>query len=89
MVLEMNARFGGGYPFSHAAGVDLPAATVSWLRGEECDFADLEAKRFGCYAKDISVVSLNQNRRVVANPIADRNSEDGSRDIEGNARREA
>ncbi len=29
--LEMNPRFGGGYPFSHVAGLDLPAAIVSWL----------------------------------------------------------
>jgi carbamoyl-phosphate synthase large subunit len=34
-VLEMNARFGGGYPFSHLAGVDLPRAIVHWLQGEE------------------------------------------------------
>ena len=27
-VLEMNARFGGGYPFSHLAGVNLPKAIV-------------------------------------------------------------
>ena len=32
-ILEMNARFGGGYPFSHAAGVDLPRAIVAWARG--------------------------------------------------------
>ena len=32
-ILEMNARFGGGYPFSHAAGVDLPRAMVAWARG--------------------------------------------------------
>lgn len=33
VVLEMNARFGGGYPFSHIAGVDLPAAIVEWALG--------------------------------------------------------
>lgn len=29
-VLELNPRFGGGYPFSHRAGVNLPEAIVSW-----------------------------------------------------------
>lgn len=32
-ILEMNARFGGGYPFSHMAGCDLPGAIVRWARG--------------------------------------------------------
>lgn len=27
-VLEMNARFGGGYPFNHLAGVNLPQALI-------------------------------------------------------------
>ncbi|MEM8937782.1 MAG: ATP-grasp domain-containing protein [Bacteroidota bacterium] len=32
-LIEMNPRFGGGYPFSHNAGVDIPAIYVSWLEG--------------------------------------------------------
>ena len=36
-LLEMNARFGGGYPFSHIAGVNMPLAIVRWLKGENAD----------------------------------------------------
>ena len=32
--LEMNPRFGGGYPFSHEAGIDTPSIYVSWLEGK-------------------------------------------------------
>lgn len=30
-ILELNARFGGGFPFSYIAGVDLPSAIINWL----------------------------------------------------------
>lgn len=32
-ILEMNARFGGGYPFSHMSGCNLPKAIVNWHLG--------------------------------------------------------
>lgn len=33
-ILEMNARFGGGYPFSHLGGCDLPQAIVNWIENK-------------------------------------------------------
>lgn len=57
-VLEMNARFGGGYPFSHAAGVNLPLAIVQWLRGQEADAATLVPKYNVIAQKDIKMTIL-------------------------------
>lgn len=34
-VLELNPRFGGGFPFSYEAGVNLPLALIKWIKGEE------------------------------------------------------
>ncbi len=57
-VLEMNARFGGGYPFSHIGGVNLPLAIISWLKGEkepvECFNLRYNVKGH----KDIRIVEL-------------------------------
>jgi len=32
-VLELNPRFGGGYPYSHLAGANFPGAIVGWVKG--------------------------------------------------------
>jgi carbamoylphosphate synthase large subunit len=59
-VLELNARFGGGYPFSHIAGVNLPLAIVKWLRSEEVDVS-LLTERTGILAhKDIEIVNITK-----------------------------
>lgn len=34
VVLEMNCRFGGQYPFSHIAGVDFPKQILEWIEGK-------------------------------------------------------
>ena len=58
-VLEMNARFGGGYPFSHIAGVNLPQAIVNWLLDVEAP-KELFEPQIGIMAqKDINMVELN------------------------------
>lgn len=57
-VLEMNARFGGGYPFSHLAGVNLPAALIDWLQGEETDKNNLTYEVGILGQKDIQIVKL-------------------------------
>lgn len=54
-VLDMNARFGGGYPFSHAAGVDLPRAYVAWAKGEEVPGELLSVKRSIHAYKDMDI----------------------------------
>lgn len=43
-VLEMNARFGGGYPFSHVTGCDLPQAIVDWCSNKNVEIETLSAK---------------------------------------------
>lgn len=45
-VLELNPRFGGGFPFSYEAGVNMPLAIIKWLKGEEVN-PDLLKPEFG------------------------------------------
>lgn len=57
-LLEMNARFGGGYPFSHLAGVDLPTAIIKWVNGDKVE-DELKIREYGkVIQKDIRFVDL-------------------------------
>lgn len=51
-VLELNPRFGGGFPFSYEAGVNLPKAIMMWLRGEKVDSSMLQPEYGRMFAKN-------------------------------------
>ena len=51
-VLELNPRFGGGYPFSYEAGVNMPKAIIQWLKGETVDPAILQPTYGKMFAKN-------------------------------------
>lgn len=68
-ILEMNARFGGGYPFSHMSGVNLPKAIVYWLEGKEFD-KSLLIENIGLIAhKDINIVPIKSKENEPINEI--------------------
>lgn len=63
-ILEMNARFGGGYPFSHLAGVDLPQAIVNWVLNREVD-SNMFIPQFNVLGqKDIQMVRLPDSTEI-------------------------
>ncbi|MBO6102259.1 MAG: ATP-grasp domain-containing protein [Opitutales bacterium] len=46
-ILEMNPRFGGGYPFTHCAGGDATKAYLAWARGNDAPKECFENFRAG------------------------------------------
>ncbi len=59
-ILEMNARFGGGYPFSHMGGCDLPRAILKWASGEVVPPSLLRAKTGAVGYKELSVTQAKE-----------------------------
>lgn len=59
-VLEMNPRFGGGYPFSHMGGANLPSALIAWAKNETPDLEWLGLKPQITSAKCDRLVELKK-----------------------------
>ena len=58
-VLELNPRFGGGYPFSYEAGANMPKAILQWLKGEKVDPLILQPVYGRMFAKNDYLVSVD------------------------------
>lgn len=50
-VLELNPRFGGGFPFSYEAGVNFPKAVIEWLKGNDVSNDILQPRNGETFAK--------------------------------------
>ncbi|WP_337577416.1 ATP-grasp domain-containing protein [Prevotellamassilia timonensis] len=51
-VLELNPRFGGGFPFSYEAGVNLPKAIIEWVKGYKVDALMLQPEYGRMFSKN-------------------------------------
>jgi len=51
-VLELNPRFGGGFPFSYEAGVNFPKAIIEWLKGNKVDSSIFQPSYGKMFAKN-------------------------------------
>ena len=58
-VLEMNARFGGGYPFSHEGGCNLPKAIIDWCNGNTVGSQTLKAHAGAIGYKELYITRGN------------------------------
>ncbi len=62
-VLELNPRFGGGYPFSYEAGVNMPKAILMWLKGEKVNPAILQPKYGRMFSKNDYLMEIKDYNR--------------------------
>src|SRR5207249_1267425 len=73
-VIDLNPRIGGGYPFSHIAGANIPAALVAWMNGEEADPSCFQVRPHLVVARSDEYVAIGhslmapESRLTRANP---------------------
>ena len=68
-VLELNCRFGGQFPFSYLAGVNLPRQIAKWLKQEETDISLLTPTYEVLSNKELLPVKCNYHDNMSYNEI--------------------
>lgn len=58
-VLELNPRFGGGFPFSYEAGVNMPKAIIEWVKGNQVDSSILQSTYGKMFSKNDYLMEIN------------------------------
>lgn len=61
-VLEMNCRFGGQYPFTHNAGVNIPRQIIKWLQNETTDSQLISQKNGVKSCKELTPVIIQYQK---------------------------
>lgn len=59
-VLELNPRFGGGFPFSYEAGVNFPKALIQMIKGEDVDLSILQPRYGKMFAKNDYLMPITE-----------------------------
>ncbi len=59
-LIDMNPRFGGGYPFSQMAGANIPAALLAWAQGKTPDPSWFNIRPGVTASKSCRLVALRQ-----------------------------
>ena len=55
---QSNPRFGGGFPFTYEAGVNLPKAILEWIKGNAVDASILQPSYGKMFAKNDYLVEV-------------------------------
>lgn len=75
-VIDINPRIGGGYPYSHIAGANLPAALIAWANGQQADPAWLRIEPNVAASRCDSFVVTNRKPLDTARPRSSKPSSD-------------
>jgi carbamoyl-phosphate synthase large subunit len=57
-LMDLNPRFGGGYPFSQISGARYPDAIIAWLEGADYNFSKINKSYDVVYSKCDTIITI-------------------------------